>query len=212
MDVEGLKREGADLFGNSWQTRLARALGIDSSTVRRWISANLPLPGYVEAFLTVLAERQEALGALTLERLPLGQPIETIAPAPFEIERMRLRFRFPGVEQMKPMPAITTALDESSGSVLLSLDGSPEDAIGVPAASYTLVRHPDSRHLAGYLAAARAKGHAATVVGGNLHHYSAIAHDDGRSEIVRLIDTHAGVKRMLVASTASPAQVRGIEA
>jgi len=211
MDVEELKRAGQDLFGNSWQTRLARALGIDSSTVRRWISSNIPMPGYVEAFLAVMGERQEALGALTLERLPLGRPIRTIAPPPEEIERMRLRFRFPGVEQLKPMPAMTSALDEASGSVLLSLDGSPEDAIGVPAASYALVRHPDGRHLAGYLEAALSKGHRAAVVSGNLHHYSAIAHDDGLHQIVRLIDTHTGVKRVLVADASSPSQVRAVE-
>jgi hypothetical protein len=207
MDVEGLKRTGQDLFGNSWQTRLARALGIDSSTVRRWISSNIPMPGYVEAFLAMMGERQEALGALTLERLPLGQPIETISPPSHEIERMRLRLRFPGVEQLKPMPAMTAALDEASGSVLLSLDGSPDDAIDVPAASYVLVRHPDGRHLAGYLKAALSKGHSAAVVSGNLHHYSAIVHDDQLRRIVRLIDTHSGTKRILTSSTDAPRDV-----
>ena len=207
MDVEELKRVGHDLFGNSWQTRLARALGIDSSTVRRWISSNIPMPGYVEAFLAVMGERQEALGALTLERLPLGQPIETIAPAPHEIERMRLRFQFPGVEQPKPMPAMTATLDEASGSVLLSLDGSPQDAIGVVNASYAMVRHPDGRHLAGYLKAAISKGHCAAVVSGNLHHYSVIVHDDQLRRVVRLIDTHSGTKRMLASSTDAPSDV-----
>lgn len=211
MDVGELKRAGQDLFGNSWQTRLARALGIDSSTVRRWISSNIPMPGYVEAFLRVMGERQEALGALTLERLPLGHPIETVVRTPHEIDRMRLRLRFPGVEQLKPMPAIHAALDADSDTVHLSLDGSAEDAIGMDSASYLLVRHPDGRHLAGYLQSALDKGHSAAVVSGNLHHYSLIAHDDQMRRIVRLIDTHSGVKRMLVADTASPCEVSPVD-
>lgn len=211
MDVEELKRTGRDLFGNSWQTRLARALGIDSSTVRRWISSNLPLPGYVEAFLSMMGERQEALGGLTLERLPLGSPVRTTTPPPADLEFMKLRFRFPGVDQMKPMPAIIATLDEDSHAVLLSLDGSPTDAIGHTSTSYALVRHPDGRHLEGYLKTAFAKGHCAAVVSANVHHYSAIAHDDGLHKVVRLIDTHAGVKRMLTADASSPSQVRAVE-
>lgn len=35
---------GRSLFGNLWQSRLARALGRSDRTVRRWLAGEYPVP------------------------------------------------------------------------------------------------------------------------------------------------------------------------
>lgn len=41
-----------ELWGSyGWQTRLAEALDVDGSTVRRWVSGAVPVPGPVAAAL-----------------------------------------------------------------------------------------------------------------------------------------------------------------
>jgi hypothetical protein len=48
MDTDELRSIGERLYGRwGWQTRLAEALGVDGSTVRRWKAAGVP--GAVEA-------------------------------------------------------------------------------------------------------------------------------------------------------------------
>lgn len=50
MTSEELREAGIKLYGNwGWQTRLAEALKVDGSTVRRWVSGAVPIPGPVEA-------------------------------------------------------------------------------------------------------------------------------------------------------------------
>lgn len=44
MSPDELKQAGRDLFGYGWQTRLAERLGVDGSTVRRWVSGAVPVP------------------------------------------------------------------------------------------------------------------------------------------------------------------------
>lgn len=53
MTPQELRDAGIILYGNwGWQTRLADALKVDGSTVRRWISGAVPIPGPVEAAVT----------------------------------------------------------------------------------------------------------------------------------------------------------------
>lgn len=47
-------RASAALGGRGWQTRLAAALGIDGSTIRRWLSGSMPLPAYAVAVVELL--------------------------------------------------------------------------------------------------------------------------------------------------------------
>ena len=49
MTPAQLKKAGAKLFGYGWQTRMAEHLNVDGSTVRRWISGAVPIPGPAEA-------------------------------------------------------------------------------------------------------------------------------------------------------------------
>lgn len=44
MNADELKEAGRELFGHGWQTRLAERLGVDGSTVRRWVSGAVPVP------------------------------------------------------------------------------------------------------------------------------------------------------------------------
>lgn len=44
MNADELKAAGRELFGHGWQTRLAERLGVDGSTVRRWVSGAVPVP------------------------------------------------------------------------------------------------------------------------------------------------------------------------
>ena len=50
MTVVELKKAGEVLYGKwGWQTRLAEALEVDGSTVRRWVSGAVSVPGPAEA-------------------------------------------------------------------------------------------------------------------------------------------------------------------
>ncbi len=50
MSAQELRDAGVELYGNwGWQTRLAEALFVDGSTVRRWVSGAVSVPGPVEA-------------------------------------------------------------------------------------------------------------------------------------------------------------------
>lgn len=46
MSPQELADAGRQLYGKwGWQTRLAEALEVDGSTVRRWVSGAVPIPG-----------------------------------------------------------------------------------------------------------------------------------------------------------------------
>lgn len=51
MSVTELKVIGPRLYGYGWQTRMAEALNVDGSTVRRWVSGAVPVPGPAVAAL-----------------------------------------------------------------------------------------------------------------------------------------------------------------
>jgi DNA-binding transcriptional regulator YdaS (Cro superfamily) len=61
MSPDELAEAGRRLYGYGWQTRLAEDLGVNGSTVRRWVSGAVPIPGPVEAaircFLKVIPPR-----------------------------------------------------------------------------------------------------------------------------------------------------------
>jgi hypothetical protein len=45
---------GRKLYGYGWQTRLAEVLSVNGSTVRRWVSGAVPVPGPVEVAVSGL--------------------------------------------------------------------------------------------------------------------------------------------------------------
>ena len=49
MTPDELKEAGMKLYGERWKNLLAEQLKVDGSTVRRWSSGAVPVPGPVEA-------------------------------------------------------------------------------------------------------------------------------------------------------------------
>lgn len=50
MSGQELKESAIRLYGaRGWQSKLAAALHVDTSSVRRWVSGAVPVPGPVEA-------------------------------------------------------------------------------------------------------------------------------------------------------------------
>jgi DNA-binding transcriptional regulator YiaG len=47
-------RASATLGGRGWQAKTAQALGVDASTIRRWVSGAMPVPTYAWAILELL--------------------------------------------------------------------------------------------------------------------------------------------------------------
>lgn len=59
MTPEQLRKIGEQLYGNwGWQTKMAEALKVDSSTVRRWLSGKVAIPGPAEVALELLAKEE----------------------------------------------------------------------------------------------------------------------------------------------------------
>ena len=69
MTPELLTECGQVLYGQQWQSALARDLGVGDRTIRRWVAGQFPVPVGVRADLvTMLKERGVMLDALA-ERL-----------------------------------------------------------------------------------------------------------------------------------------------
>lgn len=61
MTPDELQKAGVALFGSyGWQTRLAEALGVDGSTVRRWVSGAVPIPNPAAAAIRCFVETLSA--------------------------------------------------------------------------------------------------------------------------------------------------------
>lgn len=59
MTPEQLREIGEQLYGSwGWQTRMAEALRVDGSTVRRWLSGKAAIPGPALVALELLLKEQ----------------------------------------------------------------------------------------------------------------------------------------------------------
>lgn len=60
MKPDTLRRAAITLYGKrGWQTGLASGLHVDPSTVRRWASGQVPIPGPVEVAVELLLEKKQ---------------------------------------------------------------------------------------------------------------------------------------------------------
>lgn len=60
MKPAELKAAGESLYGYGWQTRLAESLNVDGSTVRRWVSGAVPIPGPAAAAIRCFMRERRA--------------------------------------------------------------------------------------------------------------------------------------------------------
>lgn len=66
---------GEALYGERWQSELARDLGVSDRTVRRWVAGATPVPsGVFVDLLRMVTERQVTLDALALRLPKAGAP------------------------------------------------------------------------------------------------------------------------------------------
>ncbi len=55
MNREELKARAAKLYGEDWQSALARRVCVDARTMRRWKAGDRQIPDWLGAFLALLA-------------------------------------------------------------------------------------------------------------------------------------------------------------
>jgi hypothetical protein len=64
MTPEQMREIGVCLYGSwGWQTKMADVLQVDSSTVRRWLSGKVAIPGPVEVALRLLLQAENNKGS-----------------------------------------------------------------------------------------------------------------------------------------------------
>ncbi len=68
-----LERAGNLLYGDRWQTDLARALEINDRRVRQWMSMERPIPPGVWADIAALVRHRHEAGALLLREMDRGK-------------------------------------------------------------------------------------------------------------------------------------------
>ena len=56
MTPKTLATVGSALYGPTWQTRLANAIGVNDRTVRRWYAGEMTIPSTLRVELLQLAE------------------------------------------------------------------------------------------------------------------------------------------------------------
>lgn len=193
MTTEHFKALGAELFGYGWQTRLAKALGMEGSTIRRWVSGSVPVAPSAISFLEMLASRQATRGAY-LASLDAHMPPADLNPSdPQDIERLHVTHTFTGIDKAKPMPAVISNKDQS----VLQLTDDRQNCLD-PNFSHLLVRHPDRYHLEAWLSVMRSSGHRPAYVSSRRHYYSAIATPQkGAAALTYKLSTHSGLIRLL---------------
>lgn len=202
MDINQFKAIGEDLFGHAWQTRMAKSLGIDPSTVRRWVGGAVPVPPAIVAYLKMLSDRQETRGSLIFEKQNIETPVPIEEELPSNIERMRKKLLFPGIDQERPMPSVYAT--QRSEGIIWSLSDDAADKISTNCLSYVLTRHPDSYQLKGYTDAAKDIGHSVISVKNRYHHYSVIAFETSKvTRFTHQIVTHAGAIRTIISPIGS---------
>jgi hypothetical protein len=60
MQPGDLREQAERVWGKSWRAHLARLVGVDQSTIRRWLAQQTPVPRWVEVVLSLLLERAQS--------------------------------------------------------------------------------------------------------------------------------------------------------
>lgn len=209
MSPEDFGVTGRALFGKGWQTRLSERIGVDGSTIRRWVGSGMAIPPTASAFLSMMTERQNARGALACSRQTIGEQVGFDGKWDL-VEHAKLIkprwFPFEDMDRSKYMPSI--GAHRVAGNVMVSLDAEVQDDIQTDDLSFVLTRHPDPYHLDGYRAEAGRRGHRLIAVKYGDHFYSLIVHRiAGPPMLLHHIVTHQEVNRMIWSPASSPKDV-----
>lgn len=81
---ERLRRCGAVLYGDRWQSDLARALGVNDRRVRQWMSGERPIPPGIWTDIAGLLRKRQQEVATLLRDLDAAGWSAHLAPAPRE--------------------------------------------------------------------------------------------------------------------------------
>lgn len=192
MQTDHFKALGAELFGYGWQSRLARALGMEGSTIRRWVSGSTPVAPSAIAFLEMAASRQATRGAY-VATMDSARGVSNLEGEDCgSIDHLALKHAFVGIDKPKPMPALL-----SDNGEVLRLTGDPQNCM-MKDADHLLVRHPDRWHLEAWLAEMRSAGHRPSFLHSRHHYYSAIVSPTQHAPTLTYrLSTHAGQIRRL---------------
>ena len=192
MTAEDLKSVGPELFGYGWQTRLAEALGIDSSTVRRWVSGATAVPPTVTAFLEIFISRQKERGINIALRQSYIKPIKAEAGHELiELRRPTKSIQFAGVQDPKFFPSIYVEMIDDVP--IISMGENKEDEIDSFKGSFVLTRHPGIHSFESYLDKMKREGHVMATSYKKQHYYTLIAHRQNEGSYAKYeIVTHSG--------------------
>jgi hypothetical protein len=203
MEVEDFKQGFEDILGIGWQTKLAKTLEVQNSTVARWVSGAVPIPGYVRAYHEACCERQRARGAVVF----LKQNITGKNSIPFldvtdsGMLNMKSKLPFPGVESLKNFPSINHT------DMRLEISGEKNDKV-IEGHSYVLTRHPDQHHRDSYTRMAEYSGFSVAKARSRNHHYTLIVfYSCDHGEVTRQIATHSGVLRTTKSNLDNPREI-----
>jgi len=189
MTNDQFKEIGEDLYGYGWQSRLARALGMDGSTIRRWVSGSIPVPPSANAFLTMMTGRQIVRGAYLALLHPASEGSMKGHRNQEALLTMKRKVSFAGVDRPKPLPSF----HERDGRLMLD----DSESSTIKGKDIVLVRHPDSHHLRGYLQEMEKAGVEPAIAAGRHHYYTAIARVSEKAPtITQILSTHSGRLRV----------------
>lgn len=59
MDIKQLEQAGQLLYGDQWQSNLARDLGIDSRRIRQWVNNDRPISDWVTSEVSALLDKKQ---------------------------------------------------------------------------------------------------------------------------------------------------------
>ena len=74
MTAEELRRCGEALYGPRFQRELARALGVNERTIRRWAAGAWPVPPSVQQEIALLLKERAANATRLVASINLRQP------------------------------------------------------------------------------------------------------------------------------------------
>src|SRR6266851_1902193 len=117
MTPDELVAAGCALYGERWQTSLARDLQVSDRTMRRWLAGEFPIPaGVVTELRSVLVERLKAIGGMVPYTVnPRDHTVfHSVAYSAFQYDDAGVvRLLHPGLATSEDLPLIEEGAKEA---------------------------------------------------------------------------------------------------